>query len=611
MIDFERDLKSETNSTDCDDGQILIGKCLQCPKDTYSVFNPTSKTCFECFNDTMNCTNNELKPIKNVFRFGCEDKSEKYLKIFRKCPEPGACKGYNQTVIKTKENKTKEVFSTTCGAAYKGKMCHSCNPKYTKTSLHTCAKCPDWIVNIIITLVIIFLVGVITYYLITTTLTVCFDPAKFHSVGLKIFINYIQVIYLCLQYRISWPRGIKEIVGSKSSGKANSLKYYYFSIKCLLNPDMDENNLFYYRVYFMVSLPVISLICSTICIIFINFFTKKEKRLKHYKSITIMVPFFLIYPYVLSYSLSPIACESLEQGRPSGFQELNEGESYPSYLIENRDIWCSEDLHRQKGYPATFIGLFIWGILVPGLIFLQLFRNRRNLHIHKIKYRYGFLFSGYLRKRYFWEFVIIGKKFILVVLTIIMQSDYDPTIQSLLLITSLLVFLVLHVHFNPYITKELNNLELLSSLAAIITILAGIILNESSKSKRDWLVVISSIVIIVINVWFLYIWVKFMFWKNVRELVDKYEFLKRFFNYSDGIDQQKLKEFEKVNYMYTEEMQTVYTQIKDIGKSDVVHDFNKSTTELMREIVKVEYNDYNSKKGPSFKTTDRRKSIYV
>ena len=613
-------------SDTCNDGQMYSSKyyysndssesyeqsiCIDCPDGTYSIYNPDSTTCFKCNNDTMECENNELKPKKNIYRFELEDSNDKkYLKIFRKCPEPNAC---NDTSLEYVDNVIgmTQYYITECADGYKGKMCHSCGIGYTKTSIHTCAECPDKVVNVIITLVIIFIVGIITYYLITTTLTVCFDPGKFHSIGLKIFINYIQVIYLCLQYRITWPSGVKNIAGSNSNSKANSLKYYYFSIKCLINEDIDENDLFYYRVYFMVCLPVISLIFSTICIIFINIFKKKSARLKHYKSITIMVPYFLIYPYVLSYSLSPIACESLEQGKPVNFEELNEGESYPSYLIENRDIWCNTSDHKIRSYPATVIGLILWGIIVPFCIFIALYRNRRNLHNHKIKYRFGFLFSGYLRKRFFWEFVIIAKKFVLVVLTVIMQSDYNPNTQSLLLITSLLVFLVLHVHFTPYITRELNNLELLSSLAAIITILAGIVMSESAKSGKSWLSTVSAIVILVINSWFVYIWVKFMFWNNIRELFEKYEFLKRFFDYSDGIDQQKLKEFEKINYMYTEEMQTVYTQIKDINGTEVVQDFNRTTIDLMREIIKVSYNDYSINKGPVFKSKQKKKSIYV
>ena len=585
--------------------------CINCPDGTYLIHNPDSTTCFKCESKTMICDNNELIPKKNVYRFELIDSNDKkYLKIFRKCPEPNACKSSILTSVDNAVGMS-SYYVTDCADGYRGKMCHSCGEGYTKTSIHTCAKCPEKGVNIIITLVIIFIAGVITYYLITTTLSVCFDPAKFHSIGLKIFINYIQVIYLCLQYRITWPSGVQEIAGSKGGSKANALKYYYFSIKCLIDENIKENDLFYYRVYFMVCLPIISLIFSTICIIFINIFQKKSARLKHYKSIIIMVPFFLIYPYVLSYSLSPIACESLEQGKPDNFEELPEGESYPSYLIENRDIWCNTSEHKMRSYPATVIGLIIWGIIVPFCIFIALYRNRRNLHNHKIKYRFGFLFSGYLRKRYFWEFVIIAKKFVLVVLTVIMQSDYNPNTQSLLLITSLLVFLVLHVHFTPYISRELNNLELLSSLAAIITILAGIVMSESSKSGKDWLSTVSAIVIFIINSWFVYIWIKFMFWNNLRELFEKYEFLKRFFDYSDGIDQQELKEFEKINYIYTEEMQTVYTQIPDINSTDIVQDYNKTTIELMREIIKVPYADYNNNRAPVFKSKEKLKSIYV
>lgn len=594
-------LNRELTSNPCKDGQIYLeSNCYNCPEGTYSLKYFESNTCFEC-TENMECTNNTLKPKTGKYRF-IDDPLQK---VFRKCFEESACEeiDYNNN-----------TYQTQCTNGYKGKMCHSCVENFTKVGLNTCAECPNQAVNVFITITIFIVLGLLTYFLIKTTLINCFDTGKYHSVAFKMFVNYIQVIYLCLQYRIKWPAVINNIVSSNggSDNKASSLKYYYFSMKCLFDPAMGEDDLFYYRVYFMVSLPLLILILSYLCNLSLAMITKKYKKFKQYKMITILVPFLLLYPFVLSYSLSPIACESLEIGKPDNFEELKSGDSYPSYLIENRDINCSSETHKKKSFPASLIGLFIWGILAPTAIFLIVYFNRKNLHQHKFKYRYGFLFNGYLRQRYYWEFVIISKKFVLVVLTVIMQSGYSPVLQSILLIASLIIFLIFHVYFKPYITEELNHIEFISSLTAIITILAGIIFNESGKMKNDWILTISGIVIVVVNIYFLWIWCKFMFWKNIWELLDRFKFLKKYFDYNDGFDPKISNEFDGVNYMYTEEMQTVYTQIKDKDSiKKKAPDFNITLDELMRKIVLVELHNYIDGVGPVLRKKNPKHSIFV
>ena len=589
------------SSTPCKDGQIhLSNTCFNCPDNTYSIQYFESNTCFEC-TDRMDCTNNTIKPKTGTYRFT----DRKLQRVFRTCFEPTACED-----LMEKDN----LYQTDCTHGYKGKMCHSCKENFTKVGLNTCAECPNQAVNVLLTIAIIVVLGLLTYFLIKTTLINCFDTGKFHSVGFKMFVNYIQVIYLCLQYRIKWPAAISKIASSEGSSntKASSLRYYYFSIKCLFDPAMQEEDLFYYRVYFMVCLPLVILMLSYVTILSLSIFSKDFKKVKHYKTITILVPFLLLYPFVLSYSLSPIACESLEIGKPDNFEELKSGDSYPSYLIENRDIDCNSETHLKRSFPASLIGLFVWGISAPAGIFLVLYFNRKNLHQHKFKYRYGFLFNGYLRQRYYWEFVIISKKFTLVILTIIMQSGYSPVLQSILLVASLIIYLIFHVYFRPYITEELNHIEFVSSLTAIITILAGIIFNESGKLRNEWILAISGVVIVVVNVYFLWVWGKFMFFKNIWELLDRFEFLKKYFDYNDGFDPKISNEFDGVNYMYTEEMQTVYTQIKDKDNAEEKKpDFNVGLNELVRKIVLVNLHDYIDGVGPALRKKNPKPSIFI
>ena len=56
--------------------------------------------------------------------------------------------------------------------------------------------------------------------------------------------------------------------------------------------------------------------------------------------------------------------------------------------------------------------MIIWGIGLPLLAFMKLYKHNQNNKLYKPKNKkvYGFLFLGYLRKKYWWELVILARK---------------------------------------------------------------------------------------------------------------------------------------------------------------------------------------------------------
>ena len=75
------------------------------------------------------------------------------------------------------------------------------------------------------------------------------------------------------------------------------------------------------------------------------------------------------------------------------------------------ECWAGE--HFKYAMTAAIPGLIVWGIGLPVLAFLVLYRAKQNDKLDSLhkKVTYGFLFLGYKRQYYWWELVILARKF--------------------------------------------------------------------------------------------------------------------------------------------------------------------------------------------------------
>jgi hypothetical protein len=119
-------------------------------------------------------------------------------------------------------------------------------------------------------------------------------------------------------------------------------------------------------------------------------------------------------------------------------------------------------------FPA--IGLWVFGI--PLFAFLVLYKNKRVLQlmmkpeitqqekeeIVQLKMKYGFLFSGYDARTYFWEVIIMYRK-ILIIATSVFLSTVSSESQVLVVIFIIVINMFLQIRFSPFYTSTLNKME--------------------------------------------------------------------------------------------------------------------------------------------------------
>jgi len=117
--------------------------------------------------------------------------------------------------------------------------------------------------------------------------------------------------------------------------------------------------------------------------------------------------------------------------------------------------------------------LIIWVVVLPVLTFGMLCRYRHRLNDEKIKGKYAFLYRGYKDNKYYWEFIILMRKVILIVVLVFL-SMVSRTLQAILTSVILSLAFYLQIKNNPHKFEVLGELEENSLICLCFLSYAGI-----------------------------------------------------------------------------------------------------------------------------------------
>jgi len=82
-------------------------------------------------------------------------------------------------------------------------------------------------------------------------------------------------------------------------------------------------------------------------------------------------------------------------------------------------VKCWEEIHLKYALGMSLPLIFLWFVIFPGLLFRYLYRNRSHFNEYNVKLRFSFLYRGYKEKVLFWEFVVMVRKYALVIVTLL------------------------------------------------------------------------------------------------------------------------------------------------------------------------------------------------
>ncbi|KAL4504851.1 hypothetical protein ABPG73_021698 [Tetrahymena malaccensis] len=184
---------------------------------------------------------------------------------------------------------------------------------------------------------------------------------------------------------------------------------------------------------------------------------KIVSRKSNFLTTTFVLVCFFLQPNVIALIVSALSCRKI-------------GNKF--YVQADIQYECFDYYHSKFAY-FFFIPAIIFWLIVPLAFFKRLSSaTEQNRESFSMLYKYGYLYSEYKTKLYFWEFIKILLRMIVTISTNLF-SEYFQEIQTfnILLIFSYIVALL---SIKPYKFRHLVNLDLLTHILLIFMILLNI-----------------------------------------------------------------------------------------------------------------------------------------
>lgn len=459
--------------SECNLGEVITesrNECKKCEDGYYSFYN-NEITCHKCPLDAT-CTGSTLYPISGHWHSSAISTS-----IFM-CINEEACNS-----------------DGTCAKGYSGNLCAVCDKDYVLSSSNTCKKCPTKTDNIILMAFLFIFFTAVICYIIYRTYEDAYELKLYHSVLIKILMNYFQIMMLTSVLKMRWPSpfyqliSIQEQIGS-STGKL-------LSADCLIQETTDKSP-FYVNILLNFLLPLILGTIITIIWSIVALFKGVQKIVKPFIT-SVVVVFFIIHPGISNTSLSIFSCHQISEGE--------------YWNVNSFDIQCYTDDYAKDYYAIFVLGLIFWTIGMPAVAYTMLRKNRKDLELPAIKAKYGFLYHGYHSNRYYWEFVIMCRKILIISIALLLRSA-SVSLQLIFVLLVLIGALVLNLYYKPFELHELNRTENFSIGLSIICLTSGLMIE--SQASYTWHIILFIILIISNFLFFCY------FAKRVYQAVGHY-----------------------------------------------------------------------------------------
>ena len=452
-----------------------LNVCHDCEASFWqTVADSAESSCQACGDSTTICLGGDnVGPKPGYWRLN------KTSDIVISCPIDGACLGNEIS-----GSAVSPVLSPTgtCADGYQGNLCNNCIEGYGKSSDGNCTSCDTDHWHYIL-FGIMFIVQV---YLLSQgvkeTMELAEDFADSDTINtntavlLRILVNYFQLISVIGGIPIAWPNFMQNTVNVNS--KLGSFTDQLLAIDCFVRG--DANSVSKYLIFLKIAVvafgPFFLIIVSYL--FWALYFTYKKRPIRGNRD---FINKFVTTVVVICFNMQPVSIQTSFEL----FQCINlYREDSPLYfMIQDYDIKCWEGAHLKWTLGLGIPSLLLWIVIVPAFMFRILRKNKDRLREEKIAKKYAFLYIGYKKEKYFWEFVIMSRKILLIfgtVLGVIYSNDFELYFSVLLTI----VAYVLQVWNNPYETKQLNLLESISLLSSEIVCFCALYFKLINRRKE-------------------------------------------------------------------------------------------------------------------------------
>ncbi|KAL4435304.1 hypothetical protein ABPG74_017396 [Tetrahymena malaccensis] len=458
----------------CQKGEIFkvvnqnIQICEVCQTGFYSLINPEQSqnenlSCIKCPAQASSCEADTIILKNGYWRENVN--SDEILQ----CSEVSSIMTCKENDVNSKQG---------CIKGYIGPLCQQCDQegklwdtRYTQSSLNlTCQECSKK--QLLYSLLIIFSILLITY--LTVSIIMFVQNFAFHSTSTYLrYMKFLPLSASCVNdqstYYIKTLTNyiqISSIVFQNNQETSNFttmtdvLSYFgipstqiFSEIHCLY-PD------YYFTQYGVTQIQILIksiypiTLLAFITLMFLVFRKFNMFNIKHHHNYAILIIiFFQFQPELITMFSSSLSCSKIGKNK---------------YVSINLLLSCYDQQYRLFQYIYVIPYLLII-LLLPLLALKKLFNHRKKLDYCTTKYKFGYFYLDYKPNLYYWEFIrIYFKTFIAIFYILNLQYSQSLTYLTVSLILSL--YLILNQIIQPYLQKNVLQLDCASILILIINI---------------------------------------------------------------------------------------------------------------------------------------------
>ena len=375
-----------------------------------------------------------------------------------------------------------------CADGYAGNLCQTCGSGYSCTGRFQCAKCPGLTSNIALTILILIAAVLVVAVIVYTAIRSAQKPRSLIAIYLKIFMNYLQMVVVSSSLNLNWPSFVRAFLSGQE--QAGGVAEQLFSFECLFQDiTITKGNMYVTKLIGISILPLGMFAVAALTWISVWWcFRIKETGLK--MRATVVVILFILHPTVTKMMFSFFACMDLGTG--------------DFWLIADLSIKCWDSSHVRQILLVVLPSIVVWVVGLPSIAMFYLIFKRHKLDEWSVKQVFSFLYKGYERPYFYWEFVIVYRKVALISASVFLGT-VGIRVQALTVLAILLVAFFLQVQIKPFNDPSLNKLELRSIAVSAVTIYAG--LYYAAESVSTLLNIIIFIGMLIANLYFLTLWI--------------------------------------------------------------------------------------------------------
>jgi hypothetical protein len=370
-------------------------------------------------------------------------------------------------------------------------LCSECEKDFGLDENFSCVSCDSgsYFLGLFIK---ILLRSIILYASISTALSInhSFDDKRSietyvakMNFFLKSLINHFQVLMMMYALPFYLPENFRQVVSVVIKASAPDIGDS-FSFECILKKFNMEIPYQYFRI---ISMFFFNMITFHFFLLFE--YLRAVKITEHNKGEKFLIGF--LRKYAVNLILLILSITFIDQIKPAveliACVEVGDPvrEFHSKRLIAQLSIDCESSSHKKW---ALFLGLpvtLIIGCLFPAVLFSRLFSKKKDktLYSKEVVSKYGCLFYGYMPSRYYYEFVVLLRKFCFLLVHVFFfsypgNSKYFSYVNaSLLLLLVIVFFYHLQLYLDPY-NKQfflcVHQCDNFSFIVLILTVFMGV-----------------------------------------------------------------------------------------------------------------------------------------